>query len=110
LIDSDKSAEDCYTITLIDDNGEEYDFEILDVMENEDGKFYALLPNGQEEDLDIDSQGKDFYSYYVFKSVKEDGEEKLVEVFDNKTLDRVGKIFDARFKKSYDETTGELDD
>ena len=31
-------------ITLIDDEGKEHEFEILDVIENDDGCFYALLP------------------------------------------------------------------
>ena len=31
-------------ITLIDDEGVEHEFEILDEIDNEDGVFYALLP------------------------------------------------------------------
>jgi uncharacterized protein YrzB (UPF0473 family) len=107
LINSDKNTEDYYTITLIDEGGHEHNFEILDVVDNDEGKFYALLPDGQREDLDDDAQDEEFYSYYVFKSIKEDGEEKLVEVFDDNLLDKVGEVFDSRFKKLYDETTEE---
>ena len=31
-------------ITLIGDNGEEIEFEILDIIENDEGKFYVLYP------------------------------------------------------------------
>ena len=31
-------------ITLIDDEGTEHEFEILDVIESDEGTFYALLP------------------------------------------------------------------
>ena len=32
-------------VTLIDDEGIEREFEVLDFIENSQGKFYALMPN-----------------------------------------------------------------
>ena len=37
-------------ITLVDDEGTEHEFEILDIIDNEDGCFYALLPNFESPD------------------------------------------------------------
>ena len=48
-------------ITLIDDEGKEHEFEILDVIENDDGCFYALLPTFEDPAASIESEG----TYYI---------------------------------------------
>ena len=35
-------------ITLIDDENQEHEFEIIDELENDDGHFMALVPTQQE--------------------------------------------------------------
>ena len=85
-------------ITLIDDDGEEHEFEILDEIENEDGVFYALLPTfaTPEESLEADT-------YYIFEVVEEDCEEQLAEVEDEELLDRLAEIFESRFEEMYED-------
>ena len=83
-------------ITLIDDEGKEHEFEILDVIENDDGCFYALLPTFEDPAASIESEG----TYYIFEAIEEDGEEQLAEVEnDIKEILRVlkpgGKVFIA---------------
>ena len=40
-------------ITLIDDEGQEHEFEIIDELETDDGHFMALVPTRQDpEDID----------------------------------------------------------
>jgi uncharacterized protein YrzB (UPF0473 family) len=110
LTNENNATDKYYAITLIDEEGKEHDFEILDIIETtEDGKFYALLPVCQKELLSDDYDENDFYSYYVFKPIFEDGEEKLTEVFDRKLLSKIGKIFDKRFKKLYNEIAQDED-
>ena len=31
-------------LTLLDDDGQEHEFEIIDELENDDGHFFALVP------------------------------------------------------------------
>ena len=64
-------------ITLIDGDGEEHEFEILDEIGKRGRRFYALLPtfNSPEESLEADT-------YYIFEVIEEDGEEQLAEVED----------------------------
>ena len=84
-------------ITLIDDEGNEHSFEILDVIENDDGCFYALLPNNES---DINNLATDD-SYYIFEVIDEYGEQVLAEVEDDILLKKLANSFEARFEDMY---------
>lgn len=84
-------------LTLIDDDGNEHEFEIIDELENDDGHFMALVPTQQEpEDISSDAE-----TYYIFEVVEEDGEEQLQEVDDDALLDKLADIFENRFNDAY---------
>ena len=76
-------------ITLIDDEGVEHEFEILDEIDNDDGVFYALLPTFDDPQSELESEG----TYYIFEVIEEDGEEQLAEVEDDELLDKLAAIF-----------------
>ncbi|MDQ5983707.1 MAG: hypothetical protein RUMPE_00733 [Eubacteriales bacterium SKADARSKE-1] len=86
-------------MTLIDDEGQEHLFEILDVIENEKGCFYALLPKSNvEEDNILESA-----NYYIFEVIDGDDEPLLAEVEDSKLLESLERMFEAHFEELYDE-------
>lgn len=84
-------------ITLIDDDGQEHEFEIIDELENDDGHYMALVPTQQEPE-EISSEAE---TYYIFEVVEEDGEEQLQEVEDDELLDKLAEIFEERFNEAY---------
>ena len=86
-------------ITLIDDEGEEHEFEILDVIDNDEVCFYALLPTFDDPQDEVDSDG----TYYIFEAIEEDGEQQLAEVEDEELLDRLAEIFEKHFEELYEE-------
>lgn len=84
-------------ITLIDDEGQEHEFEIIDELENDDGHFMALVPTQQDpEDMASDAE-----TYYIFEVVEEYGEEQLQELEDDAMLDKLADIFETRFNDAY---------
>ena len=85
-------------LTLIDDEGEEHEFEVLDVIDNEDGCFYALLPTFDTPQDKVDAEG----TYYIFEAIEEDGEQQLAEVEDDVLLDHLAELFESRFEELYD--------
>lgn len=88
-------------LTLIDDEGNEHEFEIIDELENDDGHFMALVPTQQSpEDISAESE-----TYYIFEVVDIDDEEQLQEVEDEALLDRLADIFENRFNEAYFEET-----
>ncbi len=84
-------------ITVVDDEGNEHEFEILDQIETEDGLFYALLPtiSSPEDSLDADT-------YYIFEVIEENGEEMLAEVADDSLSDMLAEQFEARFDEMFE--------
>ena len=86
-------------ITLIDDEGVEHEFEILDEIDNDDGVFYALLPTFDDPQSELESEG----TYYIFEVIEEDGEEQLAEVEDDERLDKLAAIFESRFEELYED-------
>ncbi len=83
-------------ITLIDDEGAEHSFEILDVIENDDGSFYALLPSKEE------NNAAEHDSYYIFEAIEENGEQVLAEVEDDELLNKLADAFEERFEDLYE--------
>ena len=86
-------------IVLLDDDGEEHSFEILDTLEQNDNTYYALLPiyDGPEDQVESDGQ------YYIFRVVEEDGEEQPEEVEDDDLRDELDEIFTERFESLYED-------
>lgn len=93
-------------ITLVDDEGTEHEFEILDIIENDEGCFYALLPRFESPDKSIDFDG----TYFIFETVEENGEKQLAEVEDDELLDRLAEIFESRFDELYEYEDPEEDE
>ena len=90
-------------LTLIDEDGQEHEFEVLDEIENDEGHFFALLPTFDDPQEEVESEA----TYYFFQITEEDGEEMLAEVEDEELLDRLAAEFEERFEALEDEDAGE---
>ena len=84
-------------LTLLDEDGQEHEFEVLDIIDDDEGTFYALLPTFEDPQAKLDDEG----TYYIFQSIEEDGEQELVEVEDDALLDRLAQEFEAHFVELY---------
>ncbi len=85
-------------ITLVDEEGTEHEFEILDVIENDEGCFFALAPTFELQEKDVDFSG----TYFIFEEIESDGEKQLAEVEDDILLDKLAEQFEKRFEELYD--------
>lgn len=84
-------------ITLLDEDGRELTLEILDIYEENDRVFYALMPvYDNKEDLLYDSG-----EYTILEVVDENGEEQLAEVEDTELKLRLARIFEDRFNDMF---------
>jgi len=83
-------------IVLIDDEGNEHDFLILDLIKSGENYFYALSPVNK----DCTEESEELI-YHIFKDEpEEENEEKsLTEVEDPEELEKFSKIFEYRFDK-----------
>lgn len=84
-------------ITLIDDEGVEHIFEILDTIEYDDTEYYALYPVfDNPEDMVADSG-----EYYIMECITTDDDMELAEVEDEDLLDNLSVIFEERFADKF---------
>ena len=73
-------------ITITDEDGKEYELEVLSTIEYNDAAYLALVPAGIEDDPDAELEVS------ILKKVTEDEEEILVTVDDENELEEVYNI------------------
>ena len=82
-------------VSIEDENGVTHNFEELDRIETEDGKFVALLPLAEYED---DEEGE-----LIILRVRETATEIWLEpIEDDKVFEDVAEIFEDRLSDLYD--------
>ena len=83
-------------ITITDEDGVEYELEILSTLEYKGSLYYALSPADADEDEELEVS--------ILKAVEEDGEEILVAVDDDDELESVYElIIEQMFEEDEDE-------
>jgi uncharacterized protein YrzB (UPF0473 family) len=96
LNEMDDFTPDLYT--LEDEEGNEQTFEMLDVMEFEGEKYFALTPYAESGEELLEDSGE----VIILKSVYEGDEEMMVSIDDDDEYERVGKVFIERLEEMYD--------
>ena len=79
-------------ITITDEDGVEYELEILSTVEYNGALYYALAPADTDEDEELEVS--------VLRAVEEDGEEILVAVDDD---DELEKVYELLIEQMYEE-------
>lgn len=85
-------------VSVLDDEGNEHQFEILDAIETDDGRYVALLPIYTEADAAIDDDGE----LVILEVVNDEGEDLLVPIEDDDTFDEIAEIFEERLSEYYE--------
>ena len=99
-INNEEEMMEADIITLLDDDENEYEFEVLDEIDYKDGHYYALMPTFDLPDQDIESGS----TYMIFEAVEdENGEPQLAEIEDEELLDEIAEVFEERFDQEMDE-------
>ncbi|MCM1329209.1 MAG: DUF1292 domain-containing protein [Ruminococcus sp.] len=91
-------AADLYT--LVDEDGVEQQFEMLDSMDVGDDRYYALVPYYDDPTKEIEADTE----LVVLKSeFDKNGEETLVSIDDDEEYERIGNMFLERLNEIYDD-------
>lgn len=69
-------------ITILDDDGKEYELEVLSTLEYNGSTYLATIPAGEDMNPEV----------IIFKSVEEDGEPILCTIDDEDELDAVNAL------------------
>ena len=86
-------------IVLVDENGEETEFELLDTIEMDGNEYVVLLPlDSYDEDQEMEEE-----EVVILKMEHgENGESSFVNVEDDDELDAVFEEFRTRMEEEYD--------
>ena len=87
---------DANLVSLLDDEGNEYEFEIIEELDYEDKHYYALMPLFEIPDED-DMENV----YMIFEDLlDENGEPQLAEIDDEELLDTLAGLFEEKFDEA----------
>ena len=84
-------------LTLLDEDDREHQFEILDIIEEDDRRFYALLPVLERGEELLSDSGE----YLILEALDENGEEELAEVEDEALRRRLAAVFDEHIEDMF---------
>lgn len=85
--------------TLEDEEGNELTFELLDTLDLDDDRYYALMPYFENAEDLVDDDGE----LVILKEEIVDGEPMMASIDDDEEYDRVGAIMLERISKMFDD-------
>ena len=86
-------------LTLMDEEGTEHEFEVIDTLELEESSYLALIPVPESEDELLEDEGQ----LVILKNqVDENGEEYLEQIEDEEEFERVSDLFMERLEDYYE--------
>ena len=88
-------------ISVTDENGNEFELELVDSLEHNGVTYYAMFPAVAEneetgEPVDVDADDEE-YGLVIMKVIEENGEELLSTPDSDEELDEVYQLFMERF-------------
>lgn len=94
-------------ITVTDEDGNEFELELIDTLEHEGVTYYAMFPAVAEnedtgEPVDVDADDEE-YGLVIMKVLEENGEEILSTLDSDEELDTIYNLFMERFFEEEDE-------
>ena len=94
-------------ISVTDDEGNEYELELVDTLEHKGVTYYAMFPAVAEDEesgepVDVDADDEE-YGLVIMKAIVENGEEILSTLDSDEELNEIYDLFMERFFEEEDE-------
>ena len=95
-------------ITVTDEDGNDFELELVDTLEHQGVTYYAMFPAVEEDEAtgepkDIDADDEE-YGLVILKVIEENGEELLSTPDSDQELDEVYELFMERFFQEEEES------
>ena len=85
-------------VTLCDEDGKEFQFEVLDAIESDDGRYLALLPKHENPEDFVEDSGE----LVVLKEIQEDEEFYYEEIEDDDEYESIAEAFIDRLSEMFE--------
>ena len=88
-------------ITVTDEDGNDFELELVDTLEYKGVTYYAMFPAVEEDEAtgepkDVDADDEE-YGLVIMKAIEENGEELLSTLDSDEELEAVYELFMERF-------------
>jgi uncharacterized protein YrzB (UPF0473 family) len=94
------SEEENNVITLVDDDGKEHRFDLLNIVEVDENRYAVMVPEG----TDLESSDEEEEEAVIFRlETDEDGEEVLVDIEDDAEFEKVCDYLDQMMEEEEEE-------
>ena len=93
--------------TLTDEDGNEFELELVDTLEHQGVTYYAMFPAVEEDEAtgeprDVDADDEE-YGLVIMKGIQENGEELLSTLDSDAELDEIYELCMERFFQDEEE-------
>ena len=85
-------------VTVLDDEGNEHQFELLDAIETDEGRYVALLPIYTEAEAALEDDGE----LVILEVVNDNGDDLLVPIEDDEVFENIADAFQERLEEYYE--------
>lgn len=86
-------------VTVVDEDGKEHQFEVLDRIEDDDDKKYiAMIPVFEGTDEMLEDSGE----LIILRVMEENGETYLEPIEDEEEFNRIGGVFEERLSEMFE--------
>ena len=94
-------------ITVTDEDGNDFELELVDTLEHKGVTYYAMFPTVEEDEAtgeprDVDADDEE-YGLVIMKGIQENGEELLSTLDSDAELDEIYELFMERFFQDEEE-------
>ena len=94
-------------ITVTDEDGNDFELELVDSLEHQGITYYAMFPTVEEDEAtgeprDVDADDEE-YGLVIMKGTQENGEELLSTLDSDAELDEIYELFMERFFQDEEE-------
>ena len=94
-------------ITVTDEDGNDFELELVDTLEHNGVTYYAMFPAVEEDEAtgeprDVDADDEE-YGLVIMKGIQENGEELLSTLDSDAELDEIYELFMERFFQDEEE-------
>ena len=88
-----------HLVSVVDDEGNRHEFELVDAIETDDGRYVALLPVYDDPADSLNDDGE----LIILEVVEEEsGEEVLAPIEDDEVFEEIAGIFEERLSDLYE--------
>lgn len=85
-------------VSVLDDEGNEHQFELLDAIETDEGRYVALLPIYSEAEAALEDDGE----LVILEVVNDEGDDLLVPIEDDDMFETIAEAFEERLSEYYE--------